>query len=68
MAAATYRLAKFRGDSSQVPSTDKALAYIQTQISQDGGTLLNAVDPMNLRQMGSESREGQPFALLIQAA
>lgn len=68
MAATTYRLAKITGDSSQVPKADKAFAYIQTQIRQDDGLLLNVVDPLNWGQMGNESPEGQSFVLLLQAA
>ncbi|KAF8076064.1 Six-hairpin glycosidase [Lyophyllum atratum] len=70
LASVTYRMATFTNDTTLIPAANKALAFIKTNID-DQGWLQGTVDPYTFKTPSApdaHSPEGQAFVLLLHAA
>ncbi|KAI0693801.1 Six-hairpin glycosidase [Cytidiella melzeri] len=70
LAAVTYRLAIYTGNTTLIPHANSALTVIQQSVDADGW-LLNTVDPETFNTPslpGQHSPEGQAFVLILHAA
>ncbi|VDB90615.1 unnamed protein product [Peniophora sp. CBMAI 1063] len=71
VAAATYRLAKYSGDSSFITKAELAYSCISKSIVSTTGILKNVVDPETFSTslaQGTGSPEAESFVLLLEAA